>query len=164
MSRGQLQRERRWARQLHRFGERVDRSAGPYACWPWTGARNRDGYGRLWFKDGDEQAHRAAYIVAHGYIPVRMCVMHSCDNPPCCNPAHLSIGTKYDNAQDMVQKGRHSHGERNWSARLTKDQVFAIRVLFAAGEATRYELARRFQVSHRQICYIIKGRSWKSAA
>lgn len=71
-------------------------------CWEWTGSLNNHGYGRL----GHAYAHRISYEIHHGPIADGLHVMHSCDNPPCCNPAHLSLGTASDNMRDAVQKGR----------------------------------------------------------
>ena len=79
--------------------ERLDKSS---ACWTWTGKRYPTGYGRF----GKHYAHRVAYELAYGPIPEGMHVCHSCDNPPCCNPAHLWIGTPKDNMQDRERKGR----------------------------------------------------------
>jgi hypothetical protein len=81
--------------------------AGADDCWPWTGARDSDGYGSfklsLYTTVG---AHRIAWCIANGAEPGRGHVLHSCDNPPCVNPNHLSLGTARINAQDKVQKGR----------------------------------------------------------
>ncbi|MEO0085709.1 MAG: HNH endonuclease signature motif containing protein [candidate division WOR-3 bacterium] len=75
----------------------------PHECWPWTGCRHPTlGYG---FFRGD-YAHREAYRRAYGPIPNGMCVCHRCDNPECCNPAHLFVGTHRDNIQDSIRKGR----------------------------------------------------------
>jgi hypothetical protein len=68
------------------------------------------GYGQFWMHDKRIIAHRYAYELAHGLIVAKdgeeVLVMHSCDNPPCCNPAHLSVGTDLDNIHDMLAKGR----------------------------------------------------------
>lgn len=89
-----------------RFWAKVDRSHGPEACWPWMASIAGFGYGR--FNCGDkhiEAAHRVAWALAHGHPP-KPCGLHVCDNPPCCNPAHLFEGTRADNTHDMMMKGR----------------------------------------------------------
>lgn len=86
--------ERLWAR--------VERR-GPGECWEWTAHRLPKGYGV--FGPG-VVAHRVAWEVAHGPIPDGLHVLHTCDNPPCCNPGHLRLGTPQDNVDDMMRKGR----------------------------------------------------------
>jgi hypothetical protein len=90
-----------------RFWSKVDRSGGPDACWPWMAYRNRDGYGSFRVDDHTESAHRVAWVEENGPVPEGMDVLHHCDNPPCCNPRHLFLGTAADNARDSVAKGRH---------------------------------------------------------
>lgn len=89
-----------------RFWAKVDRSGGPEACWPWTGARAWNGYGQ--FGDGGQIhiASRVAWELSCGPIAEGLHVLHRCDNPPCVNPAHLFLGTHSDNMRDMVAKGR----------------------------------------------------------
>ena len=85
-----------------------DRSGGPDACWMWTGALAGRGYGKL--RDVGVRrllyAHRVSWEVTNGPVPDGFCVLHQCDNPACVNPSHLWVGTKKDNTQDMVRKGR----------------------------------------------------------
>lgn len=90
-----------------RFDAKVDRS-NPDGCWEWTGALNKNGYGK--FKERSYvlvQSHRFAYQRAHGAIPTGMMVCHHCDNPRCVRPDHLFAGTALDNVRDMLAKGRH---------------------------------------------------------
>lgn len=93
---------------LDRFWEKVDRR-GPDDCWPWLGSKDEHGYGHIWLGLEDPRIGRATHValltvgvvVRKGYE-----AMHSCDNPPCCNPAHLSEGTKKQNQEDKARKGR----------------------------------------------------------
>lgn len=72
-------------------------------CWEWSGCRDSAGYG---ITTGGEQAHRVAYRMKTGHDAGKLCVLHRCDNPPCCNPAHLYEGTKGQNVRDAVERGR----------------------------------------------------------
>ena len=103
----------RWKRYqndaLNWFWNRVDLTAGGVACWPWRGRRLRSGYGRLVLRGRQIAAHRIAYELSNGPVPTGLLVCHSCDNPPCCNPLHLWIGTHQDNMDDMMAKGRHKN-------------------------------------------------------
>lgn len=80
---------------------------GPDECWLWTGARNDRGYGQL----STRKATHVALELAGNLRPVGALALHSCDNPPCCNPNHLRWGTDAENAADMVQRQRH-HANR----------------------------------------------------
>jgi hypothetical protein len=105
----------RWPKRTfaERFWEKVDQRADD-VCWLWNGrARHWAGYGMFHVgNDRAEQAHRVAYALAIGPIPSGLGVLHRCDNPPCCNPSHLFLGTQADNLKDMWAKGRaRPHGK-----------------------------------------------------
>ena len=89
-----------------RFWPKVDK-AGPDDCWEWNASRQGTGaYGRIGVNGKVELAHRISYELMHGPIPDGLFVMHRCDNPPCVNPAHLSLGTRRDNMEDSMDKNR----------------------------------------------------------
>lgn len=80
---------------------------GEDECWPWRGPRFSDfGYGRLCFEGRDDRTHRLAYQFCKGVIPKGQVVRHTCDNPPCCNPRHLILGSQGDNCRDMHERKR----------------------------------------------------------
>lgn len=88
---------------------------GADGCWEWIGARTAYGYGQAWVARPmrtSVMAHRAAWAMERGPIPPGLLVLHSCDNPPCVNPAHLFLGTQSDNMLDSVSKGRHRCSRR----------------------------------------------------
>ena len=144
-----------------RFWSKVDRSGGPAACWPWTAYRNSLGYGR--FAAGwTAYAHREAARLVFGDFDPKLDVCHHCDNPPCCNPAHLFIGTHRDNFRDASDKGRliGRRGELSPHARLTWPKVHEIRRAYAAGEASERELGKRFGVSQVAIHFVVTRKTW----
>ena len=171
---------------IERFWSYVIKS-GDDDCWIWTGGINIRGYGRFWFNGRLEQAHRFAYILTKGEIPLDLYVCHSCDNPKCCNPNHLWIGTAKDNSQDMVHKGRHlncamvhpekmargeNHGSRthpesmlrgsnNKNSKLTEQQVVEIRNKYAKGGISYSSLAIEYNVDMTNIACIVKRKTWK---
>lgn len=130
-------------------------------CWEWAGYCNPDGYGQRKINGKTLRAHRMSYTVYSGEIPEGLCVLHKCDNPKCCNPEHLFIGTHSDNMKDMWDKNRHPR-EKNpeLSAKLTKDQVMYVRN--AEGSISGDALGRILNVSGGTIRNIWNGVTWRN--
>jgi HNH endonuclease len=131
---------------------------GPDDCWTWVGAHHEFGYGMANMSGKAVYVHRLAWEEVNGPIPPGLCVLHRCDNPPCCNPAHLFLGTLQDNAADMAQKGRARRGRGN--AKLTAVQVQSIRSGDAGG-ADRRQVARELGVSETTIWGAVTGKTWR---
>ena len=143
-----------------RFWDRVDRR-GPHECWPWMGSYQAGamGYGCVAQGKTTYRAHRVAYTLANGPIPDGMLVRHSCDNPPCCNPAHLLVGTPADNMRDRSERDRAPKGEQVASHVLTAADVAFIRE--AVHTSTISGLARMFGVARSTIRHVRDGKTWK---
>lgn len=142
-----------------RFRTGVD-MRGPDDCWPWTKGCLPGGYGALWDGGNNRGTHRIAWELANGPIPDGLWVLHRCDNPPCCNPAHLFLGTQAENDADRTAKGRSTRGDRHPYAKLNSETVREIRQRFADGTRVR-DLAAEYGVSPTTLWYAAKGKTWK---
>ena len=131
-------------------------------CHLWTGAMNNRGYARFCAGGRLMGAHRFAYETFVGPIPDGMHVLHRCDTPRCVNPKHLFLGTDLDNARDRDAKGRHVPlpGELHGRAKLTAEDVLAIRARAAAGEM-HAALGREYGVHQSNISKIVIRENWR---
>lgn len=133
-------------------------------CWEWAGPKDSRGYGHLAWNGKNARAHRVAYELQHGEIPRGSghhgtVIMHLCDNKLCCNPEHLKPGTHADNMADMKAKGRRKRvnsGERNGRAKLTPEQVIAIR----ADKRGKRTIAKDYGISPAQAQRVRLGKQW----
>lgn len=134
-------------------------------CWPWLGHCLPKGYGRLKVQRRRILAHRYAWELTRGPIPEGLFVLHRCDNPPCCNPAHLFLGTKGENNTDRSKKGRSGDfaGEKHPSAKLTERDVQELRRLRGGG-LTYEELGRRFGISWTHARSVAVRITWRHVA
>jgi hypothetical protein len=162
--------DRFWA-QLNKQGPVPAHRPDLGPCWVWTGDLTDSGYGTLTYQCKRWRAHRLAYTLTNGALPPTMQVCHHCDNPPCCNPAHLYPGTHTDNMRDRTARGRYrvngggaAVGQRHWSAKLTDEDIRVIRTRYAAGAVTQRQLAADYGVAQSQIMRAVTGRSWKHIA
>lgn len=150
-----------------RFWAKVD-VGSEGSCWVWTGAVDSRGYGRLAIDCSARpikymSAHRFSHTLWFGPIPEGMLICHRCDNPPCCNPAHLFPGTQADNMRDMAQKGRGGTGgvagSRHHNARLTEADVIQIRERLSTHESVT-SVADAWSVSRQTVSAIKHGTRW----
>ena len=146
-------------------------------CLEWTGkSRKRGGYGRFFLIREDlgkknVSSNRMVWELVFGEIPDGMMVCHKCDNPPCCNPSHLFLGTAYENYHDAVKKGRISLSPAHLvglikrvgmdvgSAKLTDEQVLDIREKHIQGLSNGL-ISRQFSVSQGTVSRIINRKLW----
>lgn len=158
-----------------RFWEKVDKSGGPDACWPFTGCI-RGGYGAfpcILFGKSEAIASRVAYILTYGPINEGDNVLHKCPgkhNPRCCNPSHLKTGDQEENVDDAMKQGTQKWpiGEQCHKSDMTPEKVKIIRQRMAvapkgAWKAGGYvdQLAAEIGTSRYSIFDIYKRRSWK---
>lgn len=135
----------------------------PHECWPYRKTIDVCGYGRFSTRSGPRvriQAHRLAFFLHWGIDPEDYTICHDCDNPACCNPSHLFVGTCADNMKDKVRKGRQARGEKNGFSKLTSGDVIKIRERFAQGETSFHKLAIEYGVYHGHIRKIVNRELW----
>lgn len=136
----------------------VDPATG---CHVWNGWKDPDGYGRKWINGKKEGAHRVAWEDANGRRVSRgKVIAHSCDNPPCVNPAHLDEKTQRANIADRQARDRQAKGMRNGRAKLTRQQVAEAKRDLAAGTTTIAQRARELGVDYGTIRDIESGKNW----
>jgi hypothetical protein len=141
-------------KQIASFWAKVRRGA-PDECWEWAANRSATGYGKFSVKYPNcrrvrtFKASRLAYCLANGPFDETLSVMHSCDNPPCCNPEHLSLGTHAENMADCARKGRAA-------IKLTADKIALIR----ADPRLQRVIANDFGIRQDHVSRIKSGKAW----
>lgn len=130
-------------------------------CWPWLGYKNDRNYGIVKFSGGLFRATRIIYFMETGVDPGQFMVCHSCDNPPCCNPKHLFLGTGKQNSQDASQKGLYTRGEKQWRSVLTDELVVQIRALNKNEGIGYRRISKRLNVSYQAVQGVLYGITWK---
>ena len=153
---------------VKRAQERILQSSRPNSdgCWIWQKSTSRNGYGRYAVGGGVAiGAHRASFAAFIGDIPENMDVCHKCDVRNCVNPAHLFIGTRSENIQDALRKGRlRKHpsriGSEHPSAKLNEAKAREILIKLAEGRSKK-SLSLEYGVSQRVILLISRRELWK---
>lgn len=164
-----------------RFWEKIKVPKSKGACWSWLGYRDHYGYGIILWDGKNRKAHRIAYGLMVGPVPKNLLVCHHCDNPQCCNPEHLFLGTNKENQDDCTNKGRRHLpvclkngrfpryvgrpvGIETWIAQLDDSKVREIRALYSTGEWSWRSLAKKYGVVKSTIGILLKGKTWKHIA
>ena len=148
-------------RSVRPFESNLDKSGD---CWVWTGRTNQQGYGRYTYRrEKSVAAHRFAWEQVHGPIPKGMVVCHKCDNPPCCNPDHLFIGTPADNVRDCIAKGRKAitRGEAHPAAKVTESDVIESRRKYSVEGVTCQKLGESYGLKAGSIYSIVSRENWR---
>jgi hypothetical protein len=149
---------------IARFWAKVD-VRGENECWPRRGKPIKGGYTHFWHNGRNVVAHRVALELKLGRpIKEGMKSLHTCDNPPCCNPGHLWEGTPLDNMRDMIAKGRDNfwlrdkHGPDNMRYRLDPETRASIRERYLQGGVSMKALAHAYGISISTVFNIVHNR------
>lgn len=130
-------------------------------CLEYDGSRINTGYGKITrrkLKNGTILAHHYAWFLETGKWPEDQ-LLHSCDNPPCCEVGHLTEGDQLANMADAKAKGRIKHGEAHHAAKLSEADIIAIR----AAPGRQVDIAQSFCIDQSNVSYIKRGKTWASA-
>ena len=138
---------------MNRFWSKIN-PAPTDCCWEWLRGKFEDGYGKFYYEGRNHGAHRVAYLLTKGKIDDGLIVRHTCDNPSCCNPNHLILGTYQDNINDKVKRNRQAKGEKNASTKLSSKQV---KEIFLSKKLQK-ELAKEFNVTQGLVSAIKRRR------
>lgn len=143
------------------FWRSVD-TGGEDDCWEWKLTRNDNGYGHVMYHNKMQKAHRLAWLLHHGSLDPNLDVLHTCDNPPCCNPRHLFLGTHTDNVADMIAKGRRFElrGQASGRSPFTEDRIRELRAMYVTGLYSYADLAKMEGVDRSCIRRIIRRETW----
>jgi len=140
-----------------RFWNKIEKKE-PDKCWIWKGAKQKSGYGRFKINGKLYLAHRVCYELTFGIIPNNLWVLHKCDNPKCVNPHHLFLGTRSDNMNDALKKGRlkitlDKLHKSNPHKKINSNQIKEIKILIQNGSTER-EIGKLFNICHQSVNYI----------
>lgn len=145
----------RFLRRVDKHGKIITEALGN--CWEWRGALYTTGYGQLQKETwGDDYTHRWSYTYHTGSIPDNMLVRHMCDNRCCVNPAHLELGTKKDNVNDMTERHYKPHNRK-----FTKEIIEEIKTLRETGMSYK-DISERYNCNRRTIERIFTGQNYST--
>lgn len=144
-----------------RFWGKVEKTP---TCWLWTASITGAGYGQIGLGrkgDGRGDSHRISWMLHNGSIPNGQQVLHQCDNKRCVNPAHLYLGTRFDNIRDALERGQKATGSSCSFAKLKAEDVPKVRQLRKEGW-TFSKLAAEFNVSQSVVKRVVYEVSYRN--
>lgn len=128
-------------------------------CWIWKGTVDTQGYGSLYDENSrQEKAHRISYRLNIGEIPKGLCVMHKCDNRLCVNPEHLQLGTRKENNQDRINKGRTKEGLELPRTKLSDQDIYTILSMTFVHGVKQNLISKYFGICQSHISTILGNR------
>ena len=147
---------------IDKFFKSINYPGNDFECWLWMKDLNF-GYGIFHINQIKKvRAHRFIYECYYGPIPPGLLVMHSCDNPRCCNPEHLSIGTTQDNVDDKIRKNCQAVGSKNGFSTLTEDEIIDILEGIKNDKfKTRSQICQQYSISNQTIYMILNRKRWQ---
>ena len=137
----------------HRFWSKVE-IKDTSSCWPWKASFGYRDYGKFKFLNTYVSAHRIAYLVTKGDVPQNLIVLHTCDNPSCCNPEHLGLGTIAENNWDRATKGRNGNCG---NMKKLKDEDILVAKKLREAKISYTKIGSIFQVSKYCARHAVKG-------
>jgi hypothetical protein len=149
----------RYQRRKWSARQRLDHysASGANGCTLFTGAKDKDGYGKMRINGRDVRAHRVAWEIAYGPIPDGTLICHRCETPACISLGHLFAGSHLDSVADRKSKGRVPRGARHGRSRLS--DKMALEIYRAKG--TRQALADRYGVGRTTVGHIKRKETWR---
>jgi len=132
-------------------------------CWPWCGAKKRSyGHGHVRIQNKYFISHRLMYYLYHGPFDKNKFILHTCNNPECCNPYYLKLGDHKENMQDMKTSDRHKGSGNGASTKLTEEKVRAIKqIVRDRPDIKKGQIAKLYEISPPTLSDIINGRTWQ---
>ena len=142
------------------FWNKINKS-GMHDCWPWLASTNKDGYGQFWIGHTFIGSHRYAWeLTRKCSVPSGMYILHTCDNPVCCNPHHLYCGTQSDNMSDRSNRGPKTPAHILGNPSLYRGEVWLIREILFSRKIPQWKIAKIFKVHQSTISHINTSSSW----
>ncbi len=130
-------------------------------CWLWKMGKDKDGYGKVTIDYKCYRSHRVAFECVNGKIQAGAMACHKCDNPSCCNPDHIFLGTQMENITDSVAKGHHIRGSRCHLAKLSDCDIREVFDLHRSGRFDQGQIADIYCVSQASMSCILLRKTWR---